>query len=73
MTAGRSELAADLYDDAAIAEPYPLYRTIRDLGPAVWLRAHDARAIGRFQDVRTALRADHVLASGHGVAMNDLP
>jgi cytochrome P450 len=68
----RPELATDLYTDAAIADPYPLYRTIRDLGPAVWLAAHDAWAIGRFDDVRAALRADDVLVSGHGVALNDM-
>lgn len=71
MSGGRPELAADLYTDEAILDPYPLYRAIRDLGPAVWLRAHDAWAIGRFQDVRAALLAGDVLLSGHGVAMND--
>jgi cytochrome P450 len=68
----RPELDVDLYSDAAIVDPYPLYRTIRDLGPAVWLRAHGAWAIGRFDDVRAALRADGVLISGQGVAMNDV-
>lgn len=63
---------ADLYTDAAIRDPYPLYRAIRDLGPAVWLPAHDAWAIGRFDDVRAALRADDVLISGHGVGLNDV-
>ena len=62
----------DLYTDAAIVDPYPIYRTIRDLGPAVWLDAHAAWAIGRFRDVRAALRADGVLTSGHGVALNDV-
>lgn len=68
----RPEFDRDLYCDAAIADPYPLYRTIRDLGPAVWLRAHGVWAIGRFNDVRAALRADQLLISGAGVAMNDL-
>ncbi len=68
----RPEFNHDLYSDAAIADPYPLYRAIRDLGPAVWLRAHGVWAIGRFTDVRAALRADQVLVSGSGVAMNDL-
>jgi cytochrome P450 len=63
---------ADLYADAALADPYPLYRAIRDLGPAVRLTAHDAWAIGRFDDVRAALRADAVLVSSHGIAMNDV-
>ncbi len=68
----RPAFAADLYTDAAIADPYPLYRAIRDLGPAVWLGAHDAWAIGRFDDVRAALRADAILVSGRGVAMNEV-
>jgi cytochrome P450 len=71
MSARRPELDADLYTDAAIRDPHPLYRAIRDLGPAVWLRAHRAWAIGRFADVRAALRADTVLVSGRGVAMNE--
>ncbi len=68
----RPAFDADLYTDAALADPYPLYRTIRDLGPAVWLTAHDAWAIGRFDDMRAALRADAVLVSSHGIAMNPL-
>ncbi len=42
MRQRRPQLDVDLYSDAAITDPYPLYRTIRDLGPAVWLTAHDA-------------------------------
>ena len=72
MTGERPEFEADLYTDAAIADPYPLYRAIRDLGPAVWLRAHGVWAIGRYHDVRAALRADRALVSGRGVAMNDV-
>jgi cytochrome P450 len=72
MSARQPEFGADLYADAAILDPHPLYRAIRDLGPAVWLRAHGAWAIGRFADVRAALRADGVLVSGRGVAMNDV-
>ena len=72
MTRSTPEIDADLYADEAIRDPYPLYRAIRDLGPAVWLSAHRTWAIGRFHDVRSALLADDVLRSGHGVAMNDL-
>lgn len=72
MTTRQPVCDADLYSDAAIADPYPLYRVIRDLGPAVWLSAHQAWAIARFSDVRAALRADRALISGRGVAMNDL-
>jgi cytochrome P450 len=62
--------AADLYTDDAILDPYPHYRAIRNLGPAVWLRAHETWAVGRYDDVRAALRADDVLVSSRGVAMN---
>lgn len=72
MSHAGPELADDLYADEAILDPYPLYRRIRDLGPAVRLTAHHAWAVGRFHDVRAALLADGVLISGHGVAMNDV-
>ena len=72
MSRRHPEFDADLYTDAAIADPYPLYRAIRDRGPAVWLSTHDVWAIARFNDVRAALRADRALVSGRGVAMNDL-
>jgi cytochrome P450 len=72
MSQRHPQFDVDLYTDAAIVDPYPIYRAIRDLGPAVWLTAHDAWAIARYSDVRAALRADQVLVSGHGVAMNEL-
>jgi cytochrome P450 len=72
MATDRPELALDLYSDDAIRDPYPLYRSIRDRAPAVWLTAHGVWAIGRFEDVRAALRADSLLVSGRGVALNDL-
>lgn len=62
----------DLYTADAIRDPYPLYRAIRDLGPVVWLTAHDVWAIGRFDDVRAALRADDVLVSSRGVGLNEV-
>jgi cytochrome P450 len=72
MSQRHPDLDIDLYTDAAIADPYPIYRAIRDCGPAVWLSAHDAWAIARFSDVRAALRADAALVSGRGVAVNEL-
>jgi cytochrome P450 len=62
----------DLYSDPLLDDPYPTYRTLRDLGPLVWLTTHNLLAISRFDDVRAALRADQVLISGEGVAANDI-
>ena len=70
MSRARPEFDVDLFTDAAIEEPYPLYRAIRDCGPAVWLRPHGVWAIGRFHDLRAALRADTALVSGCGISMN---
>jgi cytochrome P450 len=68
----RPTLALDLFSDAAIRDPHPAYRAIRDCAPAVWLPEHGVWALGRFDDVRAALRADETLVSGRGVALNDL-
>jgi len=65
-------LDIDLFSDEAIANPYPGYQEIRDAGPVVWLSQYDMWAIGRYDDVRAALRADSTLLSGKGVAMNDM-
>ena len=70
MTAARPSLDVDPYADAAIRDPHPVYRALRDCAPAVWLPAYEVWAIARFHDVRAALRADDALVSGRGVALN---
>lgn len=61
---------ADLYARSALLDPYPHYKTIRSLGSAVWLPKRKMWAIGGYDDVKTALRADQALVSGKGVAAN---
>jgi cytochrome P450 len=68
----RAELDLDLYTDQAILDPHPGYRAIRERAAAVWLLAHQVWALGRFEDVRAALRADGALVSGRGVALSAL-
>jgi cytochrome P450 len=62
----------DLYGDDVLADSRELFRHIRDAGPAVWLSRHRMYGIGRFADVRAALRDDAGFRSGHGVAANPL-
>jgi cytochrome P450 len=62
----------DLYARAALRDPYPHYRAIRDSGPAVYMPRRKLWAVGRFDDVRAVLRADEVFVSGHGVGANGL-
>ena len=65
-------LALDLYGREALLNPHETYRRIREAGAAVWLQKHRMWAIGRFRDVREALRDDETFRSGKGVAANRL-
>jgi cytochrome P450 len=65
-------LPEDLYSDELLNNPYPVYRRIRDLGSAVWMPKRRLWAIGRFEDVRFALKSDAALISRNGVAANSL-
>lgn len=61
----------DLYTEEVIREPYEHYRALRDLGPVVWLQAHDMYVLPRYAEVRAALADPEVFCSGRGVGMND--
>jgi cytochrome P450 len=61
----------DLYADDVLRQPYQHYRALRDLGAAVWLPRHGLYAVGRFEDVRAALRNPGLFSSAEGVAAND--
>jgi cytochrome P450 len=61
----------DLFGDEALAEPYDHYRTLRDLGPVVWLERHDVYAVPRYADVRATLADAGTFCSGQGVGLND--
>lgn len=60
----------DLFSQAALKDPFPLYKEIRDLGPVVYNPKHDFYAIGRYEDVKLALRSADILISGKGVGLN---
>jgi len=62
--------AEDIFADEALRDPYPLYAALRNLGGVVRLEDPDVYAIGRFADVRDALRADTALVSGRGIGFN---
>jgi cytochrome P450 len=65
-------LDLDLYGAEAIEDSTDAFARIRDAGPLVWLSRHRMWAMGRFEDVREALRDDELFISGHGVAANPL-
>ena len=45
----------DLWADSVLADPYPTYARLRDLGPVVWLEQQQIAAFPRFAEVRNAL------------------
>lgn len=68
----RPTIDLDLYGQRALEDPRATYRAIRQAGPAVWLPRNRIWAVGRYADVKLALRNDEVFTSGHGVAANRL-
>lgn len=66
----RPESNIDLFDDVALTDAYPLYKELRDTGPAVWLTRHDVWCIPRYNDVRTVLTDWRKFTTSKGVAMD---
>ncbi len=63
---------ANFYSKSFIRDPYLHYQRMRDIGSVIWLPQNRLWTITRYEDVRTALRANNVLISGKGIAANSL-
>lgn len=61
----------DLYGDSVVEDSADAFRRIRDAGPVVRLPRNRMWAMGRFEDVRAALRDDELFTSD-GVGANPL-
>ena len=59
----------DLYSDAAILNPFPVYHELRELGPVVWMAQHNCYALPRYAETTYALRNDHIFISSKGVSL----
>jgi cytochrome P450 len=68
-----SEAAAwsDYDPEAALLDPWPGYKMLRDAGPAVWLTRYEMFALTRYDSGRRALTDWESFRSGNGVMMND--
>ena len=60
----------DLWADEVLANPYPTYATLRNLGPVVWLSRVGAYALPRYQEVREALQSHDTFSSARGVGID---
>ena len=61
----------DPYSEAALLDPWPGYKELRDAAPAVWLNRYDMFALTRYDSVRRALLDWESFPSRNGVMMND--
>jgi cytochrome P450 len=69
---GGPSVDVDLYAPGVTEDSAAAFAAIREAGPVVWLPRHRMWAIGRFEEVRAALRDDELFVSGHGVAANPI-
>lgn len=60
----------DIYSRAAILDPYPHYRRLRELGPVVWLPRQRVYALPRYAECKATLRDDATFGSTESVAPN---
>jgi cytochrome P450 len=60
----------DLWSDEVLADPYPAYAELRNLGPAVWLERVRVVAFPRFDEVRAALPDWQTFSSASGVSLD---
>lgn len=67
----RPESDIDLFSTEAIENPYPLYKQLRDLGPAVWMTRYDMWVIPRFKDVKHVQANWRQFTTSKGVAMSE--
>ena len=70
-TTGAPTSTLDPYADQTLLNPWPLYRELREMGPAVWLEKYRMFALTRYDAVVKVLRDWGAFPSSFGVMMND--
>ncbi|AEG50193.1 Linalool 8-monooxygenase [Sphingobium chlorophenolicum L-1] len=62
----------DIFDDAIRADPFPIYREIRDSGPVCALTRHDVFGVARHAEAKSILENWADFSSASGVTMNSI-
>ena len=70
MTTVVAESGIDLFSDDVLADPYPVYAELRELGPIVRMTRHGFLAATRYAEVRAILNDPEHFVSGRGVGFN---
>lgn len=71
MSATCPQFEGDIFSPDGIVRPYDNYRTLRDLGGAVFMPQHNVWAIPRFAGVKQVLEDATTFVSGKGIAISD--
>jgi 4-methoxybenzoate monooxygenase (O-demethylating) len=61
----------DPFDEAVLADPYPMHEELRELGPVVRLPAYGIWAMARYEHVQAALVDHDTFCSSAGVGLSD--
>jgi cytochrome P450 len=69
MTTTDTELYYDPYDRGIDADPYPVYRRLRDEAPLYYNEPHDFWAVSRFDDVQRGLVDRETFSSARGAVL----
>jgi cytochrome P450 len=69
---GMPSTDVDIWSDEVLADPYPTYQALRDLGPVVWFNRYAMAAFPRFAEVRSALARWQDYTSIHGVSASSM-
>lgn len=58
----------DFYADEVIKDPFPVYETLRELGPVVYMEANDLYLVARYKEVSEVLLQPLRFVSSRGVS-----
>lgn len=64
-----TEVYYDPWDYAIDADPYPVWRRLRDDAPVYYNEQHDFYALSRYDDVLNGLVDNETFRSGHGIVL----
>jgi len=64
-----NDLYYDPYDYAIDADPYPIWKRLRDESPVYHNEQHDFYALSRYDDVLNGLLDTQTFLSGHGIVL----
>jgi cytochrome P450 len=64
-----ADLLYDPYDYAIDADPYPVWRRLRDEAPLYWNEQHGFYALSRYDDVLDGLLETDTFLSSHGIVL----